>query len=40
MNGLTLLTHEQVHILNHIQEELISSVLDSLTSPADLPRYL
>lgn len=37
---LTLWRHEQVHTLQHIQEELVPAILDALSPPADLPSHL
>lgn len=38
--ALTLGGHEEVHTLQHVQEELIPAVLDALPPPADLPSHL
>jgi len=32
--------HEEVHTLQHIQEELIPAILDALPPPANLPGHL
>lgn len=39
-NNITLRGHEQVDILNDVEEELVTAVLDTLTSPPDLARHL
>lgn len=36
----TLLWHQQIDVLNHVQEELVPAVLDALTTPADLSGHL
>lgn len=36
----TLRRHEQVDALQHVQEQLIATILDALTPPADLARHL
>ena len=37
---LALWTHQQVDVLNDVEEELISSVLDAFSPPADLTSHL
>ena len=37
---ITLWGHEQVNALQHIQKELITAVLDALSTPAYLPSHL
>ena len=37
---LPLRGHEEVHTLQHIQEELIPTILDALPPPANLPGHL
>lgn len=38
--SVTLRRHQQVDALQHVQEELVASVLEPLPPPADLPRHL
>lgn len=38
--ALTLRGHEEIHTLQHIQEELVPAILDALPPPTNLPSHL
>lgn len=37
---LALRRHEEVDVLEHVQEELVPPILDALAAPANLPSHL